>query len=317
VVPYVRPAPAIYRKSRLLKFAGRKIQSLVTQMAAGKDRPPDRMRVVGDATVPDREGEFALLHPVGVPSDRTGGSVARTVAVLRALIRLGPQEQPLAAIAESCALPSPTVHRYLQALVREGAVEQRGPRARYALVDALHSTPRSLASAQPSQAGQPSPAVRAELVTLQSRTGQIALVYRPHLIGTPMRICAERAYGAHGGEVLAASEVAQHNLEAAPLDADAAGLAILACLGPETGTKIDISRIREEGHVVGAAPIPNRSTIAAPVWFGSAVAGCVALLAADSQMKRPATRSRYVDAVMDSAAAMSGQLTRSGSRRAG
>lgn len=56
--------------------------------------------------------------------------------------------------------------------------------------------------------------------------------------------------------------------------------------------------------------------IAAPIWYGSAVAGSVALLAGDAQMKRPATRARYTDAVMDTAAAMSGQLTRSGARRA-
>ena len=132
-----------------------------------------------------------------------------------------------------------------------------------------------------------------------------------------MRICAERAYGAHGGELLAASENALRTLEAAPLEADAAGLAILACLGTENGYKIDISRIREEGHAVGASPLPHRSMIAAPLWFGPAVAGSVALVAADSQMKRPATRARYVNAVMDTAAAMSGQLTRAGARRAG
>ncbi|MFC3261875.1 helix-turn-helix domain-containing protein [Streptomyces xanthochromogenes] len=63
------------------------------------------------------------------------------MAVLRALGRLGPGEQPLAAIAASAQLPAPTVHRYLQALLRDGTVEQRGPRAAYALVDALHGAP--------------------------------------------------------------------------------------------------------------------------------------------------------------------------------
>ncbi|MGV2915615.1 hypothetical protein [Streptomyces alfalfae] len=55
--------------------------------------------------------------------------------------------------------------------------------------------------------------------------------------------------------------------------------------------------------------------IAAPIWYGSAVAGSVALLAKDTPMRRTATRTRYVTAVMDAAAAMSGQLTRSGTRR--
>ncbi|MEU6349964.1 helix-turn-helix domain-containing protein [Streptomyces sp. NPDC047072] len=294
----------------------RKIPSLVSGILAGKNRPPDRTCVVGDAPVLDREGEFALLHPVAAPSDRAGGAVARTMAVLRALIRLGPGEHALASIAESAALPAATAHRYLQAMVREGAVEQRGPRARYALVDALHGAPHSISKSQPSPAGQPSPAVRAELVTLQSRTGQIAFVYRPYLIGTPMRICADRAYGAHGETLFKEPREALQALESAPLDADPAGKAILACLGAPIGSKIDISRIREEGHALGSSPLPGRSMIAAPVWYGSTVAGSVALLAGDAQMKRAATRARYVDAVMDAAAAMSGRLTRSGARRA-
>lgn len=242
--------------------------------------------------------------------------MARTMAVLRALVRLGPGEYPVAVIAESAGLPAATAHRYLQAMVREGAVEQRGPRAGYALVDALHGVPHSTPTPQPVSAGQPSPAVRAELVTLQSRTGQIAFVYRPHLIGTPVRICADRAYGAHGEALLTETPEALRTLEAAPLHADAAGLAILACLGSPNDSKIDISRIREEGHAVGPAPLPGRTMIAAPLWYGSAVAGSVALLAGDAQMKRPATCARYVSAVMDAAAAMSGWLTRSGARRA-
>ncbi|MFF7449943.1 MULTISPECIES: helix-turn-helix domain-containing protein [unclassified Streptomyces] len=283
---------------------------------AGKNRALDRTRVVGDAKVLDnREGEFALLHPVATPSDRTGGAVARTMAVLGALIRLGPGEHPLASVAESAGLPAPTTHRYLQALMREGAVEQRGPRARYALTDALHGPPSST-PAQPLQAGPPSPAVRAEIVTLQSRTGQAAFVYRPHLIGTPMRICAERAYGSHVDEILTSPQIALRSLESAPLEADAAGLAILACLGSVSDHKIDIAHVREEGHAIGPSPLQGRTMIAAPIWYGSAVAGSVALLAKDAPMRRAATRARYVTAVMDTAAAMSGHLTRSGTRRA-
>nr|WP_258404917.1 helix-turn-helix domain-containing protein [Streptomyces sp. F8] len=283
---------------------------------AGKNRPLDRIRVVGDAKVlHNREGEFALLHPVATPPDRTGGAVARTMAVLRALIRLGPGEHPLASVAESADLPAPTAHRYLQALMREGAVEQRGPRARYALTDALHGPPSST-PAQPLQAGPPSPAVRAEIVTLQSRTGQVVFVYRPHLIGTPMRICAERAYGPHADEVLTSPQITLRSLESAPLESDAAGLAILACLGSIGDNKIDTAPVREEGHAIGPSPLPGRTMIAAPIWYGSAVAGSVALLAKDGPMRRAATRARYVAAVMDTAAAMSGQLTRSGARRA-
>ncbi|MEU1132966.1 helix-turn-helix domain-containing protein [Streptomyces sp. NPDC005900] len=262
------------------------------------------------------EGEFVLLHPAATPPDRTGGAVARTMAVLRALARLGPGEHSLALIAESAGLPAATAHRYLQAMVRERAVEQRGPRARYALVDALHGTPHATSVPQSLATGQHSPAVRAELVTLQSSTGQITFVYRLHLLGTPMRICADRAYGAHQDLLRGESQEALRVLEAAPLSADAAGLAILACLGSADSAKTDISSIREEGYATGPSPLGGRTTIAAPLWYGSAVAGSVALLAADAQMKRPATRARFTDAVLNTAAAMSRYLTRSGTRRA-
>ncbi|MGQ4404904.1 hypothetical protein ACN6K4_006976 [Streptomyces hayashii] len=106
------------------------------------------------------------------------------------------------------------------------------------------------------------------------------------------------------------------SLESAPLEADAAGLAILACLGSIGDNKIDTAHVREEGHAIGPSPLPGRTMIAAPIWYGSAVAGSVALLAKDGPMRRAATRARYVAAVMDTAAAMSGQLTRSGARRA-
>ncbi|MFF8535947.1 hypothetical protein ACF07B_29010 [Streptomyces sp. NPDC015532] len=106
------------------------------------------------------------------------------------------------------------------------------------------------------------------------------------------------------------------SLESAPLESDAAGLAILACLGSIGDNKIDTAPVREEGHAIGPSPLPGRTMIAAPIWYGSTVAGSVALLAKDGPMRRAATRARYVAAVMDTAAAMSGQLTRSGARRA-
>ncbi|MEV6726810.1 helix-turn-helix domain-containing protein [Streptomyces xanthochromogenes] len=309
-------AAANCRNFLLLKFTNRKNQSLVIAILVEKNRLPDRMRVVGDGLVRHREGEIALLNQTAVASDRTGGAVARTMAVLRALGRLGPGEQPLAAIAASAQLPAPTVHRYLQALLRDGTVEQRGPRAAYALVDALHGAPHVLSAAQLPSVDRPSPAVKAEIVTLQSRTGQIVFVYRPHLIGTPARIAAERAFGAHTEEVLSAPVAVLRALECAPLEADAAGLAILSCLGSATGTKIDLAYVREEGHAMGPSPLPGRTMIAAPLWYGSAVAGSIALLAGEAQVRAAATRARYVGAVMDAAAAMSGQLTRSGVRRA-
>ncbi|MEU5958167.1 hypothetical protein [Streptomyces sp. NPDC047525] len=158
--------------------------------------------------------------------------------------------------------------------------------------------------------------MRAELVTLQSRTGQAALVYRAHLIGTPMRILVDRAYGAHRESLLAEPHEALRALEAAPLGADAAGMAILACLGPAIGAQDGIACTQEEGHATSRSPLPGRSLIAAPLWCGSAIAGSVALLTADAQMKRATTRARYITALMDAAAVMSGQLTRGSARRA-
>ncbi|RSS78892.1 phage tail protein, partial [Streptomyces sp. WAC02707] len=58
-----------------------------------------------------------MLQPVIAPSDRAdgvGGAVGRTMAVLRALISLGPGEHPLASVAESADLPAATAHRYLK-----------------------------------------------------------------------------------------------------------------------------------------------------------------------------------------------------------
>lgn len=237
--------------------------------------------------------------------------MARTMAILRALTQLGPGEHPLSSVAKIAQLPAPTVHRYLQALVREGAVEQSGPRARYA----LHSAHRSPAPDRLPMPEVTSPAVKAELVTLQSRTGQIAAIYRPHLIGVPMRICADRACGPHSNELHTAPQSALRALLSAPLEADAAGLAILACLSASS-TRSNVSHILAEGHAISPSPLAGRTVIAAPLWYGSAVAGSVALLAGDVQVRRSTTRSRYVTAVMDTAAAMSGQLTRSGTRRA-
>lgn len=69
-----------------------------------------------------------------------------------------------------------------------------------------------------------------------------------------MRICAERAYGAHADEVLTSPQITLRSLESAPLEADAAGLAILACLGSVGDNKIDTAHVREEGHAIGPSP---------------------------------------------------------------
>ncbi|MFF2374751.1 hypothetical protein ACFVUW_10240 [Streptomyces xiamenensis] len=92
-------------------------------------------------------------------------------------------------------------------------------------------------------------------------------------------------------------------------------MAIRACLGSAAGVDDEINRIREEGHAMGSSPVHGWSMIAAPLWYGSAVAGSVALLVGDAQMKRSVTRARCVAAVMDAAAAISRRLSRSSARR--
>ncbi|TGB16110.1 helix-turn-helix domain-containing protein [Streptomyces sp. MZ04] len=247
-----------------------------------------------------------------MPSERNGVSVGRTLAVLRALQQLGDGAHPLSSIAARAGLPAPTAYRYVQALICEGALERRGPRGHYALVEAplLFSGSFSDSSGPPTSAG--SAAVRAELITLQSRTGQIALAYVPLLIGKPMRIHAEQALGAHAQHLHTNPQASLQALWRAPLEADPPGWAILACLGDVTAARPQLARIRQDGYAVGPSPLLDRDAIAAPLWRGSTVAGAVSLLAAHSQVGSPTVRNRLVDSVMDTAATISTQLTLSG-----
>ncbi|MEV8320872.1 helix-turn-helix domain-containing protein [Streptomyces sp. NPDC059900] len=268
---------------------------------------------MGDAAILNREGEFALLQtPAVIPSERSGLSVGRTLAVLRALQQLGDGAHPLASIAVRADLPAPTAYRYVQALVGEGAVERRGPRGHYSLVEAPHFFSDSFSdlSGPPTSTG--SATVRAELITLQSRTGQIALAYAPLLIGKPMRIHAEQALGAHARQLQATPRASLQALWRAPLEADPPGWAILACLGDVTAARPQFTRVRQDGYAVGPSPLRGRDAIAAPIWRGSTVAGAVSLLAAHSQVCNARAQVRLIEAVMDTAAHISRQLTRSG-----
>ncbi|GHC53531.1 hypothetical protein GCM10010349_19630 [Streptomyces flavofungini] len=282
--------------------------------AAGRQQwLPGADRVAGDAQVLNCEGEFAMSqHAAVMTPDQAGSAVGRTLAVLRALRRLGPGTHPLAAIAAQAALPSPTAHRYVQALVGEGAVERQGPRGHYAFVE----TPHLFSDFPLGRSGPPtglgSATVRTELITLQSRTGQIALAYAALLIGRPMRVHAETALGAHAQQLYAAPQASLQALWRAPLEADASGWVILACLGDTGAARPPFHRIREDGYAVGPSPLLDRDIIAAPVWRGSTVAGAVSLLASHRQLRGTAVRNRFVAAVMDTAGAISRQLTRTG-----
>ncbi|MGV2918191.1 helix-turn-helix domain-containing protein [Streptomyces alfalfae] len=246
-----------------------------------------------------------------IPTEPTGGSVSRTLAVLRALQQLGPGAHPLASVAGRAGLPSPTAYRYVQALIGEGAVERQGPRGYYSLVDAAHLFFHSPADLTEPPTSTGSAAVRAELVTLQSRTGQIAMVFAPLLIGKPMRVRVEQALGAQAQQLHASPRAALQSLWRAPLEADPPGWVILACLGDATAERPPLARIRHDGYAIGLSSLAGRDAIAAPVWRGPVVAGSVGLFAAHSQLRNPTVRNRFAEAVLDAAAAISRQLTRS------
>ncbi|MEU1117409.1 MULTISPECIES: helix-turn-helix domain-containing protein [unclassified Streptomyces] len=253
---------------------------------------------------------FAMLHDAAALPPEAGGAVGRTLAVLRGLRHLGPGAHPLAAIALRASLPAATAHRYLQALLGEGAVQRQGPRGHYALVETRHLVsdfPIDTADDPPT--GLSSLTVRAELITLQSRTGQIALAYAAILLGSPLRVHAERALGAHAGLLSSAPRASLHALWHAPLETDASGWVIQACLGDSTSARPPLHRIRQDGYAIGASPIAGRDVVAAPVWRGSTVAGAVSLLVSHRQMRGTVVRDRFVTAVMDSAGGISRQLT--------
>ncbi|MFH8612527.1 helix-turn-helix domain-containing protein [Streptomyces sp. NPDC018029] len=255
-----------------------------------------------------------MLHRAAViPLERAGGAVGRTLAILRTMRQLGPGTHPLAAIALRAGLPTATAHRCLQALLSEGAVERQGPRGHYALVETRHL----FADFSPNFADDPptglsSPGVRTELITLQSRTGQVALAYAAILFGRPLRVHAERALGARADQLSAAPRASLQALWRAPLETDASGWVIQACLGDSTAARPSLQRIREDGFAVGSSPVMGRDILAAPVWRGSTVAGSVTLLVAHRHLRSTVVRDRFTSAVMDTAGAVSRHLTGSG-----
>lgn len=253
-----------------------------------------------------------MLHSAAVtPPEGAGGAVGRTLAVLRALRQAGPGAHPLAAIALRAGLPPATTHRYLQALLGEGAVVRQGPRGHYAFVETPHllsDFPSEFSDETPT--GLSLPTVRTELITLQSRTGQIALAYAALLLGRPQRVYAEKALGAHVDQLSAAPRSSLRALWRAPLEADASGWVIQACLGDSTAARPPLRRIREDGFAVGPSSLAGWDIVAAPVWRGSTVSGAVSLLVSHQHARSTVVRDRFVAAVLDTASVISHQLTR-------
>ncbi|MGI5254116.1 helix-turn-helix domain-containing protein [Actinacidiphila glaucinigra] len=246
--------------------------------------------------------------------ERGNSTVQRTLAVLDALSEPGPH--PLAEIAARAGLPAPTTHRYLQALIREGQVRQCDyPRGYYArLADPVRTgTVQPLEELPLRIPGRTSQAIRAELVSLQATTGQMALLYS--LVGVSMvRMCTDRVPGPHVAALFAAPPPQQQALWQAPLNADASGLVIRACLEDQPSPRMRI--VREQGYAVGPSPLDGWHALAAPLWCGPAVVGSIAVLAPSRMVQRQATCARYVHALMDSAGVVSRHLFRLETRQA-
>ncbi|MEU9125124.1 hypothetical protein AB0C96_35710 [Streptomyces sp. NPDC048506] len=232
-------------------------------------------------------------------ASRTGLIVGRTVQVLRALAQVqhdAGRQAHLREVTSATDMDSSTVCRYLRALAatEEPAVRQPS-RGTYELV---WNAPSDGPTPQPSQR------VQGQLTQLQVRTGQIALLFHPfYLDRHPQRVCAERAWGPH-------SPVVHDDLDIAPLEADAPGLVIRAGLHDRPRTRElarRLDQIRAGGHAIGPAPVETHVYIAAPVMRGSTVAGSVAVMS--PRTTSATARARCIQAVMDTAGAMSLHLT--------
>lgn len=117
------------------------------------------------------------------------------------------------------------------------------------------------------------------LMRLHQSTQAPALLYAPALLaGATTRILVSRVYGHRGAHVLRAPRLQQIALRQSPLRADPAGLAILAQLVPQQDLAPQLRPIRDAALAVGPSPISNLAMLAAPVWRGRTVAGCLAVL---------------------------------------
>ncbi|MEU4098049.1 helix-turn-helix domain-containing protein [Streptomyces sp. NPDC026673] len=231
------------------------------------------------------------------------------MAVLNALREPGPHA--LIDIAARANLPSPTTHRYLQALVREGRVRTcEEPRGHYArCAEEPLGDPGGLEELPMRVSGRTPSPITAALVSLQARTGQVVLLHT--VVGLQStRMCTKRLLGTHGRDLLATPMERRLSLWEAPLwtDPDAASLVIRACLDDQGGPAL--SGTRRHGYASARSALPGWTSTAAPLRRGSAVVGAVSVLA-----RKP--RENHVYSVMETAGAISGYLTRWLARQAG
>lgn len=235
------------------------------------------------------------------PSDTGSGSViARTLRVLDALEaeqgRLH-RAVSLAEVATRAGLPSATTCRYLNFLIAHGAVRRpEGRRRRGYLRDKY--TPPERALPYPSQA------LRRALVTLQSRTGQPALLYMPFgLAENRLRVCVDEQWGMVPTPAVEA-------LDEAPLGIDPPGLVLAATMQSSGVPEPALRKVQTRGYAIGPSLAPGFDAIAAPLWRGPTAAGAVTLMPAQPHLQSSKVQADLIKAVMETAGTMSGHLTR-------
>ncbi|WP_326581816.1 helix-turn-helix domain-containing protein (plasmid) [Actinacidiphila glaucinigra] len=238
--------------------------------------------------------------------DQTASATKRGFDMLVALAELDVARptldgsHSLAEIAQGAGIPGTTALRYLQDARRARLVTQT-QRGRYAL------TPTAGAVLAPAPA---LPAATTHVLTqTQQATGQIVLLYAAELVGEPIRVRRGAALGQHHTVIQTAPAAAQAALETAPLQVtpnDAVALAILAALeGRRRTTPRLLEDVLDCGFAQGPSPLAGWITLAAPVWRGATVAGALAVLVSEPQLRYQYRRDEYLQILLNATAALS------------
>jgi DNA-binding IclR family transcriptional regulator len=234
----------------------------------------------------------------------------RAYRVWRAMVALGPGAHKLDSVMRLSELPRTSTHRMLKAGVRVGVFKYLD-HGLYALAAWAQPSPETV-RALPDLPSRPS----YELIRLQKRTGQVAVLFSQLLIGAPSRLCVELSYGQRTDflRTLTSTESAPERLRLSALHADAAGLAIMAHLDQGLPSGKQLRVIRSQGWAKTASPLPGWEMVASPVWRGNALVGAIGLIAHGQQMRE--STQRYVQTTMDAAAALGLRLQAAHATRA-
>ena len=246
------------------------------------------------------------LSPVGHQHSHVGSADTRTVprplqllAALHELDRLrGVGSHSLQEIADYTGLAKPTICRVLVICTAAG-LATRVERGRYALSDSEATSPMT-----------DSPEMHPLLSALHETTRYPVLVFVPAVLPgvTQKRILVSHQFGDNRRQLLQAPRDRQEALMQAPLDADAAGLVILAALDQSPTPTLQTQRIRERGYASTPSALVGLSLLAAPVILPCAdgtpaiqAVAALALLVPDGDLVRPAIKDVLVREIVDSA----------------